>query len=56
MKERAKRCGGSSNALQEPWGGYAPYVAMAWTMWCLYGLNYAFACASCHDISMSHYA
>jgi hypothetical protein len=28
---------------------------MAWTLWCSYGLNYAFAYACYYDTSMGHY-
>jgi hypothetical protein len=30
-------------------------ASMAWTMWCFYGLNYAFAYACSYDTSMGHY-
>jgi hypothetical protein len=31
-------------------------ASMAWNMWCLYGLNYAFAYASFYNASMGHVA
>jgi hypothetical protein len=30
-------------------------ASMAWTVWCLYGLDYAFAYACFYDTSMGHY-
>jgi hypothetical protein len=31
-------------------------ASMAWTLWCLYGLNYVFACACFNDTSIGHCA